>query len=445
MKSPGAQMSCPNERSLCRKILWVVLGLQGIVFAVAVYGHRGDWLYSDAVFYERPAWNLVRGHGLSYARDEWEDPDLTRLYQARNPEATSVRFVPAATFPPGYSFFLAGVYGLVGRKPLFAVLANGGLMLATLVLIFLLARRAYGYGKELRGTLVLAGLYPMWAYWASRVMSDMLHVFLLSLFAVIWFTDGLTIRKALLAGFILGLVVLVRPYALLLPAFLGIAGRAFRFPAFRLRYVLPLTLGMCLPVGAWVARNALAFGKPIFVSMEMGYGLWVATREPWIHTSDWERNLRLELHALGIQHAYWWRENRRLRQIAFERIRQRPMRYIFASFAKIPRRWVHLGIHTPLWAKAALGLYFGLGFVLLVMGFFFARFRRHVVLAGSLVVVLYYSLVFLPLHVEARYMLPARPFAFLISAPAIDPLLRFLSAGFPRRLWEKCVRRALNA
>jgi len=177
--------------------------------------------------------------------------------------------------------------------------------------------------------------------------------------------------------------------------------------------------------------------------MEMG--LWIATREPWVHTLDWERKLRQDLHALGIQHAYWWRENRRLRQIAFEHIRQRPMRYIFTSFAKIPRRWIHLGVHTPPWAKVVLGLYFGLGFVLLVMGLFFARFRSHVALAGSLIVVLYYSLVFFPLHVEARYMLPARPFAFVISASAIGPLLRIVRAGFPRRFWEERFRRELNA
>ncbi len=429
-----------DEQSICRRILWAGLAFQGIVFAISVYVHRGDWLYSDAGFYEQPAWNLVRGHGFSYARDEWEDPDLTRLYRARNPETAAARFVPAATFPPGYSFFLAGIYGLAGRRPLAAVLANGALMLATLVLIFLLARRAYGYGKELGVVLVLAGTYPMWAYWASRVLSDMLHVFLLSLFATIWFTDRPTIRKALLAGLILGLAVLVRPYALLLPVLLGIAGRAFRFPAFRLCYVLPLTLSLCLPVGAWVVRNYLAFGKPMFVSMELGYGLWVATREPWVPTPEWERDLRRELHALGIQQAYWWRENRRLRQIALERIRQHPIRYLLLSFAKIPRRWIHLGVHTPRWAKAALGLYFGLGFVLLVMGFFFVRFRSHVVLAGSAVIVLYYSLVFLPLHVEARYMLPARPFAFLISAPAVGSLLRFLRAGFFCRLWEKRFR-----
>ncbi|MCS7157388.1 MAG: glycosyltransferase family 39 protein [Blastocatellia bacterium] len=426
------------------KILLAVCVLQGGAFAVAVYVHRGNWLYSDAVFYEQPAWNLVRGYGFSYAREEWEDPDLTRLYQVRHPEAASARFVPAATFPPGYSFFLAGIYGLVGRKPLVAVLANGVLMIATIVLIFALARRAYGYGKELMITLVLVGTYPMWAYWASLVMSDILHVFLLSLFTVIWFTDGLTVRRALLAGFILGLAALVRPYVLLLPVLLGIAGRFFHFPAFRLRYVLPLTLSMSLPVGAWVTRNYLAFGKPMFVSMELGYGFWIATREPWIPSPEWERDIRRELQMLGIQQAYWWRENRRLRQLAFERIRQRPIRYLLASVAKIPRRWLHLGTHTPSWAKAVLGLYFGLGFVLLVMGFFFARFRHQVVLAGSAVLVIYYSLVFLPLHVEARYMLPARPFAFLVSASAVSPLLDFLGTIFSRCLRHWRLPQKLN-
>ena len=129
-------------RSLCRRMLLAILLFQGLVFAAAVYHHRGEWLYSDAVFYERPAWNLVRGYGFSMARDEWEDPELTRLYQARHPEAASARFVPAATFPPGYSFLLAGIYGLVGWNHFAAVLVNGGLVLAMLVLLFRLATRA---------------------------------------------------------------------------------------------------------------------------------------------------------------------------------------------------------------------------------------------------------------------------------------------------------------
>lgn len=414
-------------RSLCRRMLLAILLFQGLVFAAAVYHHRGEWLYSDAVFYERPAWNLVRGYGFSMARDEWEDPELTRLYQARHPEAASARFVPAATFPPGYSFLLAGIYGLVGRNHFAAVLVNGGLVLAMLVLLFRLATRAYGYSWETVAALALAGSYPMWAYWGSRLMSDIWHVFLIVLCADVLFTDKVTVRRAALAGLILGAAVLVRPYALALPVAFGIAGRLLRFPAFRLRYVLPVTLGMCLPVGMWVVRNYFAFGQPLFVSMGGGYGLWLSTREPWVHTPEWERAVRRELRELGIRQAYWRSEDARLREIALEHIRQHPVRWALASFAKIPRRWIHLGVYTSGWTKVLLGLYFGVGFVLLVMGLFFLlRPREHVVLAGSLVLVLYYSLVFLPFHVEARYMLPARPFAVLISAPAVVVLIRAL-------------------
>lgn len=433
----GFDAFCENERALCVGALGVALLLQGLFFAVAVYRHRGEWLYSDAVFYDAPAWNLVRGRGLSYARDHWEDPDLVRWYHARHPEAISSPFVPAATFPPGYSLFLAAIYSLVGRNHAAAVLANGVLVWATVLLTFLLARRAYGSGMTTAIVLVLVGSYPMWAYWASRVLSDVLHVFLLTLFAVVWFTDRTTMRRAILAGLLLGLAVLVRPYALLLPAFLGVAGRFFRFSAFRLRYVIPLALAMCLPVGAWVARNYRAFGTPIFVSIGPGYGLWLATREPGIPSPDWERSVREELRALGIRQVYWRRENLRLRQLALDHIRHHPVRYILLSLAKTPRRWIHVGTYTPGWGKIALGVYFGVGFALLVAGLVLVRPRSHVVVAGSVVIVLYYSLIFLPLHVEARYLLPARPFAFVISAPAVLSVLRLLRIGSSAHLGER--------
>jgi hypothetical protein len=74
--------------------------------------------------------------------------------------------------------------------------------------------------------------------------------------------------------------------------------------------------------------------------------------------------------------------------------------------------------------KVAFGAFY-VGLLLsMVAGLWLLRGTRNVVLAGGMVFVFYYTAVFVPLHTEARYTLPARFFGLLLSSGPIALLLR---------------------
>lgn len=402
----------------------MVLLSQVFLLATAAYLYRGQWLYSDNTFYETPAWNLASGHGFAIARDEWEDPYLTNLYHTAHPEAAASPYVPAVVFPPGYAHFLAVVYLVFGRNQLAAVLVNGLMVLATVIALFVLVRRAYGDKLEASIVLALIVVFPVWAFWAARIMSDTLNVLLTILFAVVWFVDKPSVRRTILAGVILGFACLTRPYAALLPLAFGVAWIVFRLRVFALRNVLILALVAWSMIGAWTARNYYYFKKPIAVtSMGLGYGLFVSTYEyAELKTGNLDLEMARERDTLGLSDYHQRDNNFRFQQIAIERIKQHPRDYVLACLRRIVGLWVSLGTGLPRLARFALSLYFGLLLITMIAGIIILRRTRNVVLAGSIVIVIYYWLLFIPLNGEGRYMLASRPFAFLLSAAAIVAL-----------------------
>src|SRR5207248_2324642 len=121
---------------------------------------------------------------------------------------------------------------VVGRSLLAAVLANVVLHMVTLAALCLLARRAFRGRLEEWVFLGLTAIFPMWALWSGTVLSDPLHVCLLTLFALVWFVDRPSFWRSVGAGLLLGAAVLTRPYALLLPIAFGVAWALFRIRAF---------------------------------------------------------------------------------------------------------------------------------------------------------------------------------------------------------------------
>jgi 4-amino-4-deoxy-L-arabinose transferase-like glycosyltransferase len=404
--------------------------LAQIVFIItAIYLNRGNWLYSDNTFYETPAWNLASGHGFSIPREQWEDPYLTGLYHSAHTAAANSPDVPAVVFPPGYGYFLGAVYAVAGRNELAAVVVNGLMVLAALVCMFVLVRRAFGERLEAIIALGLIAIFPMWAFWAARIMSDTLHLLLVLVFAVIWFVDNPSVRRTILAGLFLGLASLTRPYTALLPLAFGAGWLVFRLPAFSARKALILAVITWSVVGLWTARNYYYFNKPIVVtSMGLGYGLLVGTYEyADLKTGDLDQEMTSIRNALGLEDYHQHDNNARFLQIALERIRQHPAEFALACLRRIPGLWVSLGKGMPRPAAWALTLYFGALLATMLYGMFLLRRTRNVVLAGSIIIVLYYWMVFIPLNGEGRYMLTARPFALLLSAVAIAALLRRLN------------------
>ena len=175
------------------------------VVAVSVAA-RGAWVtivhahpVSDYLFYYESAVSLATGHGYSILGH------------------------PTAFFPVGYPAFLTGLFAALG--PSLRVVSVSGVVLWTLAALF-----ACLLGVELRGrvTGVIAGLLvalaPDFLVFTGLAASESLFVPLL---AVVCLLLGLTPanrlgwRRAAVIGVVLGLAILVRSTAVVLPVVFG--------------------------------------------------------------------------------------------------------------------------------------------------------------------------------------------------------------------------------
>jgi len=189
---------------------------------------------------------------------------------------------------PGYPAFLAATYWAADRGfgSRFALLRpiQLALDLATLLLVFALARRLAGRRQALLAALLYAAYPPFW--WAASVAyTETLTVFLWAA-ALVLLTIGFERRRArafIAAGIILGLAALVRPTGQVFALFLLIAvvwvygvrntRWLWHFAAFAVAFAAVTT--------PWVVRNSLIVHRPVGLSSFGGLNFWAGNYLPF--------------------------------------------------------------------------------------------------------------------------------------------------------------------
>ena len=409
---------------------WFVLALflsQGFQFGYQLWANSGGYLFSDNTFYETPAWSLASGKGLSIPRAEWEDPYLTSRFLARHPDRDATH-IPSVTFAPGYAWFLALVYGFTGRSHLAAVLANGPLLAITLAsftgLVFLCLKE----DRARRIALFLGALFPFWAFWAARIMSDTLCNALLATSVLLWLWKKPGFARPILVGLLMGAAILTRPYAALLPPVVVLLETlARRWPEVRRALIVTVVSFLCL--GFWVARNYSLFGVPLVTGMGLGYNVWQASYEAenGRFSSVDSAAFHAELARLGIGDAHFVEAHGRFMEVIWSRVKAEPLTHIAGALTGAPRLWVSQGRAYGLPLRLVLGAWFGSLLVFMVLGAWRAVRDRDARGLTLLVPVVYYTTVFMGLHIESRYTLPVRPLGLILSASGIDWVLRSAS------------------
>ncbi len=200
--------------------------------------------------------------------------------------------------PPGYPAFVALLLKASGPPPVstwawraqarpLVYAAHAVVMAAAATLLFV------WLASWLRPELALAaailfGLSPFTVAWVGMLHYTALH--LLGLVAAMWalqraFLEPERGRFMLLTGALVGLVTLVRPVTLVLPAFAFVAllvrARGSWRPA--LRATALLALGMAIVILPWTARNYAVSGRFVPVNLQAGVVAWGATEKalPW--------------------------------------------------------------------------------------------------------------------------------------------------------------------
>jgi 4-amino-4-deoxy-L-arabinose transferase-like glycosyltransferase len=212
-----------------------------------------DGRFDDSVFYQTVAVSLADGHGYT------------------NPYT----HFPTAQWPPGYSYFLAGIYFLFGPTLVGARLANVVLGAATAALVYLLALRLFDKRVAVTAALVMA-VFPSQIFFVALVWSEVVFTFgfVLALLCIVMALQapGSQRRWWLLgAGLLSGAATLVRGQGFFLPiiAFLawGVLGREW---IRSLKWTAVTLAIMALVILPWTVRNYVVLHSPVLVTSSFG-------------------------------------------------------------------------------------------------------------------------------------------------------------------------------
>jgi tetratricopeptide (TPR) repeat protein/4-amino-4-deoxy-L-arabinose transferase-like glycosyltransferase len=186
--------------------------------------------------------------------------------------------------PPGYPYFLGGIYAISGGGYLAPRVVQMTLGMANVVLLFSLARRWFGSAVALVGSALMATHWiPI--YFEGELHAPVLLIFLLlsTLLLLGRWRAGPTLPSAVGAGFTIGLASLVRPNALAIGAvsLLWMAWIVRRGTPPRASWVhLPaLALAIAVAVLPVTVRNYRVSGELVPISSNLGINLYIGNNE----------------------------------------------------------------------------------------------------------------------------------------------------------------------
>lgn len=393
----------------------------------------------------RLAW---AGYGMSVVNKDVEKYLLTAgdaseyLTLARNLASHQVfsigktvdALTPTAFRPPLYPALIS-IFWWDSKAPIAELfLAQAMLGVATVVLVYLIAFDAFGRRIALIAGLGFA-LAPMSSFYVSRIMTETLFTFLLSLGIFFWGRC-----RHVLTGICFGFAFLTRPTIfpfLLLLIFLATfqVGKAYRQAFIKISMV---ALIVCLP---WVIRNAIVFGRFIPVaSSGSGINLLFGTIEVNFGAGNiWATVLNHP--ATKIDGQYTETDVDRIyRQKAIDRIKQAPLSWVIVRAKQYPRLFMDHGeyLYSSSWPIArlikVLFLFGNLCLLLLAVYALYVLKQRAMTLPHITLFPVYLALVHLPMWVESRYSLPAMPMMTILASVGIEHIYSKWQSS-PRRVF----------
>jgi 4-amino-4-deoxy-L-arabinose transferase-like glycosyltransferase len=413
------------------RVRWV--GVAAVALVAGALGLRlayvdatpGYTLRHDARDYDVHARSIAEGHGFS---------------------KTLAHGRPTAFRPPGYPYFLGGVYKVFGveraanpRRLHVARVAQAFVGTAIVALVGILAAQLWGWGLGLLALALSAVYIPLITVGGAVMSEPLFDAFMLAALvaALAHRRSPHRYRWALLAGVLGGLAILTRANALILLFPLVWAvwdGRPWRTRA-ALGPPLVLVAIALITVTPWTIRNAVELHAFVPVSTQLGSALAgtyndavrADTQNPaaWQglkHIPDYadlfnrvgttpepvlERELRraalhyIADHPLFVAKVGWW-NTRRMLELA-----GRPRSRATAATITINHKWADRGI-VCFWIVAGLAL----------AGVATRRARRAPPFVWAVPVLMFLSVVFLVVETP-RYRTPIDPFLVLLAAAAL--------------------------
>jgi tetratricopeptide (TPR) repeat protein len=223
-----------------------------------------EFLYAnvDALYHDYWAWGMVS--------EQWETPrDLENPRIQENPYFR----------PPGYPYFLSGIYRIFGRDALVPRIIQMLIGVLSCGLLFLIARKIFGNHIAFISGLLIA-FYWAFVFYEKELREVTLLVFSLSLL-LLWMIklhEKPTRVRFIFCGLLLGCIIITRPnFLLFLPLAVGwlIAYKPLKEKRKTYLYAGIFILCTILPVSGVTLRNVLKGKDFVLISSNMGINLYV--------------------------------------------------------------------------------------------------------------------------------------------------------------------------
>ena len=364
---------------------------------------------------------------------------------------------PTAYRPPGYTYFLAGVYTLSGTGPgrieagRLAQAAVGTLLVG---LIGLLARRLFGPGTALL-SMALAALYvPLITAGTSLLAEPLTAAFTVGVvLAVLAWRDRPRWRWVVLAGVLAGLASLTRTNACVIIPALAL-GLFRRRPARRSVWPAAAAVAVAVAVVApWTARNAVVMHSFIPISDEAG-GTLAGTYNPvsahdpsspgsWVLLAQiptYEAQVRplaagpenvYQSKLLSLALGYMGRHPLYVAKVAW----YNTLRFFdLTGMARVRFTSTLAGVNSPAAAEAGAVCSWIVA-ALAAVGVARRRVRQAVPLSVSLVPLLTFASIVAVNMETPRFRLPLDPFLLVLAAAAVTHSRKRMKAASGRR-WQ---------
>ncbi len=236
----------------------------------------------------------------------WTSPLELSLDETRFWDLAGSRMAGTAFLPPLYPFVLALLRAMAGDDLATVRVLQCLLATASIPLVLVLGERHLGPGRG-RGPAWIVALLPALIHFDGRLRSEWLLVILLVVFAVLWTTPAGGRWMRFGAGLVAGLIGLVRPEFLLLPAilvWLDARKVGWRAAFARGAVIVPGLLLVLLP---WAARNRVVVGTWALTT-NAGYNFWKSfnsmtdgSQTPVDDFSRWRDVREADANAVGFQ------------------------------------------------------------------------------------------------------------------------------------------------
>lgn len=337
---------------------------------------------------------------------------------------------PATFRPPGYPFFLSGVYALFGRSVVAVRVSQSILGALTILVLYLLSARIFSRRVGRFAAFTLA-IYPLHVYLASTLFPQTLFTLFLALivyFLFIW-RERATVLLNVAIGILFAFGALVRPPLLVfMPVALGWGFIAAKQKwLFLKRDLWLILLSFMVVFTPWLYRNYHVLGT-VSLATNGGRNFWLGNNEATTRDSGnglpLTRQLQRKLAAAQTEaekESIYYGE-------AFEFIRNQPLRAVKRTLGKLLNFWRFYpdpssGYKTAPSLSKVLGVIFYTPVILLCLPGVTRGWRNHrqettlfVLMVAS------FNLLYAAFFSTVRFRLPLDPFLILFASYALVTL-----------------------